>query len=776
MGLTLRLVKGSELTYQELDDNFTYLSSSIAAGGGPVNISGYVTTSSFNAYTGSSTSQFAGTASFATSASFASNATSASYVRLIQGPNIQINYTAAGIAISGTISGISGVGGLTLATGSGANQIRLLSASVLVGDEIIVPFATSASFLTTDITRIATGSLTASVTPSQFSVVSGSVTEFLVTGRGVTMGSSGSDAHSITGSVRITGSLDIRNSLGVTGSTQLRNLPIADQARTGSNVVPNSTGWTGINWDGNNTTGFYRTTLDTNFISCSTIPVTVGQLYALKYTISGNTGGPFATINITVGGKSLGNISSNGVSSIAYILRPDSTNITAVLTPTAIWNGTASIDLSPVTASTAANLTLLPSTDNIGVEHRVLPNPTGATIIGYQAGRNLISITGGGNATFNTFIGYQAGEETVYNIGNTLIGYQAGNLTQANVNTFVGYAAGFNNLYGNSNVYLGAAAGYSATPSSGSQNIAIGLNALGAAATSKQGSNNIAIGTLALGVLTTGASNIAIGVSSGNTLSSGVGNVMLGQSSGLSLTTGNYNLLAGHDAGRLTTTGVNNVALGLQAGFYSNGSNNIGIGFNAHILNISGSDNIFIGKQAGEWMQTIARSGSIYTASLEIQSGNTVVGTEATQHFWGGSRVTAVGYRAGTRLNTSNDGASGTIPTGSNLNNSIFIGYQAGYYASPTTAQLSSSNEIVIGYDQRGFGSNTTTIGANSTSASYLYGDLIVTGTLGSVLDLPFQSTLPSNKPTGSIALSGSGGTFEGMYVYNGTTWTKIGP
>ena len=44
------------------------------------------------------------------------------------------------------------------------------------------------------------------------------------------------------------------------------------------------------------------------------------------------------------------------------------------------------------------------------------------------------------------------------------------------------------------------------------------------------------------------------------------------------------------------------------------------------------------------------------------------------------------------------------------------------------------------------------------------------------VLVLPFKTSLPSGKPTGSIALSGSGGTFEGMYVYNGTSWTKVGP
>jgi hypothetical protein len=44
------------------------------------------------------------------------------------------------------------------------------------------------------------------------------------------------------------------------------------------------------------------------------------------------------------------------------------------------------------------------------------------------------------------------------------------------------------------------------------------------------------------------------------------------------------------------------------------------------------------------------------------------------------------------------------------------------------------------------------------------------------VLVLSFRNPLPSSKPTGSVALSGSGGTFEGMYVYNGTSWTKVGP
>lgn len=42
------------------------------------------------------------------------------------------------------------------------------------------------------------------------------------------------------------------------------------------------------------------------------------------------------------------------------------------------------------------------------------------------------------------------------------------------------------------------------------------------------------------------------------------------------------------------------------------------------------------------------------------------------------------------------------------------------------------------------------------------------------VLTLGFRNPLPSGKPTGSVALSGSGGTFEGMYVYNGTSWANV--
>ena len=68
---------------------------------------------------------------------------------------------------------------------------------------------------------------------------------------------------------------------------------------------------------------------------------------------------------------------------------------------------------------------------------------------------------------------------------------------------------------------------------------------------------------------------------------------------------------------------------------------------------------------------------------------------------------------------------------------------------------------------------NTVDIGTNTTGKVR---NLYVTGsaTINDVLVLPYQSPLPSGKPTGSIATSGSGATFVGLYLYNGTSWVKL--
>jgi hypothetical protein len=58
-----------------------------------------------------------------------------------------------------------------------------------------------------NLSRIATGSVTASVSLTNFTVSSGSTTEFTVTGTGVNIGSIVTDTHTITGSLIISGSI-----------------------------------------------------------------------------------------------------------------------------------------------------------------------------------------------------------------------------------------------------------------------------------------------------------------------------------------------------------------------------------------------------------------------------------------------------------------------------------------------------------------------------------------------------------------------------------------
>jgi hypothetical protein len=95
-------------------------------------------------------------------------------------------------------------------SGSGAN-LNSIPVSAITG-------------LTT--TQIATGSVTASVSPTQFTVVSGSSTELVVTGTGVTLGSALTDTHRVTGSLNITGSVsasiyqNLQNSLKTFNRTQ----------------------------------------------------------------------------------------------------------------------------------------------------------------------------------------------------------------------------------------------------------------------------------------------------------------------------------------------------------------------------------------------------------------------------------------------------------------------------------------------------------------------------------------------------------------------------
>lgn len=112
------------------------------------------------------------------------------------------------LTITGSLTVTQGISGSF--SGSGAN-LSEIPASAITG-------------LTT--TQIATGSVTASVSPTQFTVSSASIAEFVVTGTGVTLGSAVTDTHRVTGSLNITGSItattynNLQNSLKTFNRTQ----------------------------------------------------------------------------------------------------------------------------------------------------------------------------------------------------------------------------------------------------------------------------------------------------------------------------------------------------------------------------------------------------------------------------------------------------------------------------------------------------------------------------------------------------------------------------
>lgn len=146
-------------------------------------------------------------------------------------------------------------------------------------------------------------------------------------------------------------------------------------------------------------------------------------------------------------------------------------------------------------------------------------------------------------------------------------------------------------------------------------------------------------------------------------------NIFIGGGGGsLSAVSGNdasYNTSVGVTALNALTTGQGNSALGLDAlNGTTTGYENSGFGVNAGRANTTGYQNVFFGTQAGRYHS-------------------------------GFSNVTAA-------------------------NNSVYIGYLT------KASGASPTNEIVIGANTDGFGSNTVTIGNSSITQNYFRGEMLV--------------------------------------------------
>tara|TARA_R100001463_G_scaffold120809_2_gene176959 strand:- start:513 stop:2471 length:1959 start_codon:yes stop_codon:yes gene_type:complete len=301
-------------------------------------------------------------------------------------------------------------------------------------------------------------------------------------------------------------------------------------------------------------------------------------------------------------------------------------------------------------------------------------------------------------------------------------------------------------------VFIGTDAGESTTAN---DNVALGSQAL---SNNIVGQQNVAIGNNAL-LYAVEDSNTAVGHSAGSQITTGEFNTAIGNTAMISQTTGDSNTAIGASALRSMVTGTGNVAIGKNCMYLATGGDyNIAAGENSLKDNTTGDANTAIGSSAISDNTT----GNFNTAMGYFSFGRNTTGAENV----------ALGYIAGNII--KNSGGNNT-----NANKSIYIGAQTKAGAANVT------EEIVIGYQVEGNGSDTTTIGDMvSTQATYLGGDLILqsaslhrggyaisllpTGVMGA---RAYVMNGPSNAAYRDVVSSGSTGNEILPVFYNGTNW-----
>ena len=245
--------------------------------------------------------------------------------------------------------------------------------------------------------------------------------------------------------------------------------------------------------------------------------------------------------------------------------------------------------------------------------------------------------------------------------------------------------------------------------STGNGNSAFGTWTLSATT----GSGNSAFGALALYKNTTGNNNTAIG---GNAMFNGtnsIGSVAIGSEAFYS-GGGNSGVAIGQQAGYESTTATGSILIGYRAGYdITDNSGNIAIGYESLRFNDVGTYNVAIGDTAlngnrsGNFNVGIGNDALVSnTTGLR----NVGVGADSLSTNQTGSDNIAIGFEAGLNVESGNGGLNGTA------NDSIFIG--KGTKASVTNG----TNEVVIGTDAIGNGSNTITLGNTGHTDTYLFG------------------------------------------------------
>ena len=360
------------------------------------------------------------------------------------------------------------------------------------------------------------------------------------------------------------------------------------------------------------------------------------------------------------------------------------------------------------------------------------------------------------NATSNKFVGYGGGGWLINLSGtsgtNGANGTFFGSSGTSGVSgTFFG-SSGTSGVSGTSGITIqtGSFAITGSNTFRGNQTISGSVNISGSITQVGVGANNTFIGQDAGLANTTGFRNTFIGVYSGDSNTTGNYNTFLGFNSGQNSAAGNYNTFIGDSSGVAWKSGLKNTFLGENSGGGLNfavGSYNTGLGSESGYNLLSGSFNTFVGYRAGQQTTDGER--------------NVAVGMDAGGINLSGSNNVFVGNTAGYLLQSGTDNY---FPSAS-----IYIG------GSTRSNVANQVNQIVIGYEAIGNGSNTVTIGNSSITATHLRGNTIITGSVNvtEVIRLSAVNPLPVSATAGTLAVSASGAVVK-PYFFDGSVWNEL--
>jgi hypothetical protein len=226
---------------------------------------------------------------------------------------------------------------------------------------------------------------------------------------------------------------------------------------------------------------------------------------------------------------------------------------------------------------------------------------------------------------------------------------------------------------------------YSTSPSLAYSRLAIACDTSGNATLTTQSTGTA--GTVSI-------NGVPVGLGKGSISS----NVAVGTGPLIANTTGSHNSILGFQALQTNTSGGYNVAMGYQALYLNTtGVVNSALGAGALSSNTSGQYNL--------------ASGVNSLQSNTTGTYNSALGPQALQTNTTGSYNTAAGYNAGTYI------ANGTSANQTS-SNSLFLGTNS------KALGVGQDNQIVIGYDATGLGSNTAVLGNSSITTTALRGNV----------------------------------------------------